>query len=102
MQAIGVGLVAFWLTPFDSFMKSQRMSQTDSKCESSGRFHKVVDTIGKRRNSRLALNFEGLAQAIGVGLVAFRIYPFKRFMKSQKYVTNGHQMRKLWPFSPAG
>ena len=98
-QAIGVGLVAFRICPFDSFMRSPRMSQTETTCESYGGFHQVADSIGKRRKTWLALNFGGQAQAIGDGLLSFEICPFDSCSKN---VTNGHHMRKLWSFSSGG
>ena len=46
-QAIGVGLAVLLIFPFDSFMRSPRMSQMDPTCESYGRFHQVAYSIGK-------------------------------------------------------
>ena len=44
---------------------------------------------------------EGLARAIGVGLVVFGVILSIASWKVQD-VPNGHQMRKLWPFSQIG
>ena len=47
-------------------------------------FNQVADSIGKRRETRLALNFVSDAQAIGVAFVSFRIHPFDSSMKSPR------------------
>ena len=45
-------------------------------------FNQVAHSIGKRRETILALNFLSDAQAIGDELVVFLIHPFDSFRKS--------------------
>ena len=94
--------MAFWITPFHSFMKSQIMSQTDSKCESYVRFHQVADPIGKRRNTWLALHFGRPRTSYWSWTCVFSEWSFRLLYEKSNNIPKGHQMRKLWSFSQGG
>ena len=96
--------MAFPIYPFGSIMKSPRMSQTDTKCKSYGRFHQMADPIGKRRNTRLALNIQRprashWSWTCGFSDLSFRyLYDKKKMSQTDtKYESyaNFHQMANV-------
>ena len=95
--------MAFEIHPFDSFMKSPTMSQRDTdSVKVMAVFIQVAHSIGKRRETRLALNFLSDAQAIGDELVVFRIHPFDSFTKSPRMPQTDTKCLSYGRFQPGG
>ena len=101
-QAIGVGILVFEIHPFDIFIKNKRMSQTNKNSKVMAVINQVADTVGKRRETSLALNFESDAQAIGVALVSFWIHPFDNFVKCLIMYQTDPKCKSYNRFQPVG
>ena len=65
-------------------------------------FNQVAHSIGKRRETRLALNFLSDVQAIGDELVVFLIHPFDRFTKSPRMPQTVTKCESCGRFQPGG